>query len=66
MVGDHQPTQAQLDDGDEPQVWVFLARDPAPLERLAERGDTRVLDPAGRGPLWTDDFSDILGVLDLG
>lgn len=66
VVAAHQPTAAEADDGDSAQVWVFLAPDPAGLAPLEDRADVRTLDPSGRGPLWTDDFSDILGVLDLG
>ena len=66
VVSGHHPTPAEAEDGDASQVWVFLAAEAATLTPLTERSDVRLLDPAGRGPLWTDDFSNILSALDLG
>jgi hypothetical protein len=63
VVGEHSPTAAQAADGDSAQRWVFIARDPAALSDVAARGDVHVLDPDGRGPRWTDDFSNVLSAL---
>ncbi|MEZ5381004.1 MAG: fused MFS/spermidine synthase [Microthrixaceae bacterium] len=63
VVGDHQPTEAQFDDGDLAQKWVFLARDRDTLASFSGGDDFHELDPNGDGPLWTDDFSDLLSAL---
>jgi len=49
--------------GKEPSQWVVLARCPEDLVALTE-GDTRWLPLMGHpdSPLWSDDFSDIIGV----
>jgi SAM-dependent methyltransferase len=43
--------------------WVALARSPATLSMLVRQPHWRVLDPQADVKLWTDDFSDVLGVL---
>lgn len=55
-----------LDDGEEEKrdsLWVVLARDKAHLGELATRNAMwrpMMVDP--RAPLWTDDYSNVLGV----
>jgi SAM-dependent methyltransferase len=43
--------------------WVVVARDPASLAAFAADPRWRPIDGLDRSVLWTDDFSDILGVI---
>lgn len=63
VVGQHEPTPAQLDDGDLGQKWVFLARDHADLTSFSSGDDFHGLTTDPDGPLWTDDFSNLLSAL---
>jgi hypothetical protein len=60
----HVPTAAQRRISDEisPSNWVLVARGRTDLGRLAEDSRWHELDPAA-GPVWTDDYSNILSVL---
>ena len=48
----------------QPSVWILVSRRESPVDfpRWALQGD-RVTELLGRGPLWTDDFSDLLSVI---
>jgi hypothetical protein len=50
-------------DGPVPTTWVVLARDPSHLGALASDARWRRVDTTARGRAWTDDFSNVLGVL---
>ncbi|MCB1028494.1 MAG: fused MFS/spermidine synthase [Microthrixaceae bacterium] len=63
VVGNHKPTEAQFDDGDLAQDWVFLARDRADLSSFSGGDDFHALVTDDDGPLWTDDSSDLLSAL---
>lgn len=43
--------------------WVALARSPSTLAALVRQSEWRVLEPSANVKVWTDDFSDVLGVL---
>lgn len=55
------PSEADRGSGALPSHWVVLAREPASLAHLDGPWKELVDD----GPLWTDDYSNILGVIDL-
>jgi hypothetical protein len=46
-----------------PSHWIALAADPADLARISRSGDWHKLEPSSSAPLWTDDYSNVLGVL---
>lgn len=48
-------------DGKFPSTWVVLARDPADLGKVAADGHWQPVRPTP-GPVWTDDFTNLLGV----
>lgn len=57
-------------EGDEPRkkgkfasLWALLVRDPRHLGPLLRNNQWRVLSPSGPPRPWTDDYSNILGVL---
>jgi SAM-dependent methyltransferase len=52
-------TSAELADGKVPSVWAFVARD---LVDYGKRNLRRQRIPPDPGPLWTDDFSNVLSV----
>lgn len=60
----HEPTDAQHDRGYTASVWALLARSPAHLGPLARdaRWHTCADDPGA--DTWTDDYSNLLGVVD--
>ena len=60
----HSPTGAQLDRGYSRSVWALLVREPGHLGPLAAdaRWKTCRDDPSAR--TWTDDYSNLLGVVD--
>jgi hypothetical protein len=62
----YSPTPAQAHRGDVLSNWVILARTPADLGALARDGRWHrcVRDPSN--PTWTDQYSDLFGVLRLG
>jgi hypothetical protein len=47
-------------------TWVILARTPEPLRHFAADPRWKPLPGSADSPVWTDDFSNILGVLRLG
>jgi hypothetical protein len=53
------------DDGKLASQWVVMARSPTVLRPLTEDARWTALQPGPSTPLWTDDFSNILGVIDL-
>lgn len=55
----HHPTPQEKDEGSIASVWVVLARQPGTLDWA----DDRWRQLSSDGPLWTDDYSDILSVL---
>jgi hypothetical protein len=66
LVEKHSPTPAQLDAGYATSKWAILARSPADLGRL---GGDRRWHPCADDPstgTWTDDYSDLLSVIDFG
>ncbi len=46
-----------------PSDWVVMARAPADLDGIADDGRWRPLEPAPEIGLWTDGFSNVLGIL---
>jgi hypothetical protein len=60
----HKPTDAQIDRGYTDSTWSLLARAPEHLGPLATdpRWKTCEDDPSAR--TWTDDYSNLLGVVD--
>ena len=46
--------------------WVALAVDPADLARAARSGRWRTLGTDQNAPLWTDDYSNLIGVIAFG
>jgi hypothetical protein len=46
--------------------WVVLARNPEAIRHLAANNRWKPLPLAADSPVWTDDYSSILGVLQLG
>jgi spermidine synthase len=52
---DHEPADASQ--------WLVLAADPADLNAVAASGHWRQLKPEYNTPLWTDDFSNLVGVV---
>lgn len=47
-----------------PSTWVALARDPAALAGLAQRSGWEPISTVRPGPVWTDDYSSLVGVLE--
>ena len=45
-------------------VWVILARDASDIGQLAHSAPQWVRLSSGGGPLWTDDYTNLLGVLE--
>jgi hypothetical protein len=43
--------------------WVVVAPEPSAMQALATDARWTPIDQVGRRVVWTDDFSDILGVL---
>jgi hypothetical protein len=60
----HKVTEAQQDHGYTDSTWALLAREPAHLGALAadRRWKTCADDPSAR--TWTDDYSNLLGIVD--
>jgi hypothetical protein len=44
-------------------VWVVLARSERDMGRLAHAAPRWVRIDAGPGPVWTDDYTNVLGAL---
>jgi len=59
-------TAAEKQEKKSPSYWVVMARDRAHLEALARDPRWQALPGKSGGPLWTDDFSDILTVFTWG
>ena len=55
-------------DGEPPDgsQWLALAANADDLNAIASSGKWRPLKPAHDTPLWTDDFSNLVGVIDFG
>jgi hypothetical protein len=60
-------SQAQRDQGKQASIWVVMARDPEELSTLAAQTGRpfqwRPLEGRPGSPLWTDDYSNLLGVV---
>jgi SAM-dependent methyltransferase len=56
-----EPTDREREDGKFASTWVVLARDPADLGPVAKDTHWQVVRPTD-GPVWRDDFSNLLGV----
>lgn len=52
-----------LVEGRQPSTWMLLARRSRNMGRLAGDRRWKLLPGPGRGPVWTDDFSNLLGAL---
>jgi hypothetical protein len=67
IANDTDVTQAQSDAGKLPSIWVVMARDPADLSALiADTSRAFRWQPLPGRPdarLWTDDYSNLLGVV---
>jgi SAM-dependent methyltransferase len=55
---------SELDRGVSPSHWVVFARSPRLLRALRARAGWRVMRASASTPLWTDDFSNVLDVID--
>jgi len=55
------PSDRDRDDGKFPSVWAVLACDPADLGAVAKDAHWQT-EPVRPGPLWRDDFSNLLAV----
>ena len=55
-------SEEDLEAGKTPSVWMVLARRPQDLERLASDPDWHAVSGQPGAAVWTDDFSNILGV----
>lgn len=60
-------SQAQRDQGKQASIWVVMARNPEELTALAAQAGRpfqwRPLEGQPESPLWTDDYSNLLGVV---
>jgi hypothetical protein len=65
-VEKHSPTPAQLDAGYATSKWAVLARVPADLGRLGGDSRWRPCAEDRSTHVWTDDYSDLLSVIDFG
>jgi spermidine synthase len=63
---DSQITVAQAAEGKFPSDWVVIASAPDALGDLPSRPGWQALRADPRSPVWTDDFSNVLGVTRLG
>ena len=45
--------------------WIALSNNQAALARIAENGKWRALKPDPRTPVWTDDYSSLIGVISI-
>jgi hypothetical protein len=61
---DHRATEAERERGVNRSHWVALARNPAALGALAEDARWKPLTANADQPVWTDQFSNILSVVD--
>ncbi len=55
-------TPSSIADGIFPSAWIVMARDGGDLQGLASRGGWAPPRTDPSQPVWTDDFSDVLGV----
>ena len=60
--GDEELSEEMLREGKLPSTWVILARHAADLGPLSDDARWNELPPAPRMRLWTDDYSNILGI----
>jgi hypothetical protein len=60
----HAPTEAQQDRGYAASVWALLARRPVHLGPLASDGRWHPCAQDRGADVWTDDYSNLLGVVD--
>lgn len=65
-VEKHSPTPAQLDAGYATSKWVVLTRVPADLGRVAFDARWRACGEDRSTHVWSDDYSDLLSVIDFG
>jgi hypothetical protein len=63
---DSQVTVAQAAEGKFPSDWVVIASAPDALGDLPSRPGWKALRADPRSPVWTDDFSNVLGVTRFG
>lgn len=56
----------EKDAGKEPSHWAVVAREPSVLARFAKDERWRPLGEVARSRVWTDDFSNVLGVMKWG
>jgi len=57
--------QPDSPEGKQASEWVVMARKPADVDALARDRRWSALAPPSAAPLWTDDFSNILSVLNV-
>ena len=60
----HRPTDAQHDGGYTASTWTLLARDAAHLGAIGRDARWKVCDDDPSAGTWTDDYSNLLGVVD--
>ena len=60
----HEPTPAQRERGHSASVWALLARAPAHLGPLARDARWKACREDPSASVWTDDYSNLLGVVD--
>lgn len=58
----HEPTEAEIAAGARASKWVLVAPDAETIDEITAGDPWTTIDEAG--PLWTDDYSNILGVID--
>jgi hypothetical protein len=64
LVGEKRAiSNAEKARGVAPSVWVTMARSRTDLSALEDRPSWRALEPSPEAGLWTDDFSNLVGVM---
>jgi spermidine synthase len=62
----HMPSAAARDEGAAYSQWVVVARSPGRLAPLVRTGRWQPLEESSGEPVWTDQYSNILGVIRWG
>jgi SAM-dependent methyltransferase len=63
FLKEHELTEAEAEDsGDAPSSWIAMTRKGDSLSAAFQEGGWKTLRP-GKGPVWTDDYSNVLSLL---